>query len=213
MYAEVKNNVVVRTLLSLPAKKSFDGSPFDFTKIGIYPVVHSGVAVDQFYQQLQVNPLDLWEIDALNKTVVATYSVLERSLADVKREVLESLKVTRKEYEASGIEVTLADLSKVKIDVDGESRSTLTAKYLAIVSGLYVAEMFKLFDNSWVHMSQEDMGTVCRAANVFVHSCFQIEYAKTLVIEAAQTIQELKTVNGTIRSGWPADSLLNVVAV
>jgi len=107
-----------------------------------------------------------------------------------------ALAAKRYEVEIGGIEIAGA-----KVKTDRESQASLTGAYTSLQAGLLTGIDWKAEDG-WMTLDLEACGQIAQAVAVHVQACFTHEKELAALIDAAETVEDLKAID--IGSGWPS---------
>lgn len=163
--------------------------PNEYVKISdtfeIYPIESiTQPAHDSTYQQL-AGPF--WSFD--NNVAVGTYSVVDRDLNSIKNDLKSQAAVERYKKEIAGIKMTIQG-TEVSVATDRESRNIYAQKIL----GMNGDSVQWKFNESWLTLSKEELGSLLNAVDLHVQTQYDWESRIVTQIESANSAEELKAI-------------------
>jgi len=111
--------------------------------------------------------------------VVFSYSVIGKTLDQIKAEYKVAVKPERQRRENTNVEVVING-STITLSTSRENRLALTAKYVASSA----SHNFKFDNETWLEITTEDLQTIIQAIDVKVQEAFDWELAKLAEIDA-----------------------------
>lgn len=170
--------------------KSFDQVPIQFDeKTFLLPAREVYPEYDARYQKLS-SPT--WSIETENDTpteVVFTYSVVDRSLEEVKSEIKSLVAPERRNKENTKATLTIQG-TEISVSTSRENRLSFASKLLSSPG----PHNFKFGDETWIQITTTDLESIIHAIDEKVQEAFDWELAKIQEIDACTTIDEVYAV-------------------
>jgi len=199
MYAQIKNGSIA-TFDALPFRVSLaDGSTrtslselsaAQLAEIGVYPVVGTAPEYDEWTQRL-VGPSLVLDGDHVD----ATWTVEDLSAEEIAA-ILAGAKAAKKQEIAAAryaAEIAGVTVGGVVVKTDRESQALITGAALkATQDGTYSCTWKT--ESGFVTLNAATVLAVADAVRTHVQTCFDAEAAKCMLIDAAQTVEEVEAV-------------------
>jgi hypothetical protein len=126
-----------------------------------------------------------WEF--VNNRVIAHYVVLPLDLNSVKQNYKAKAAFLRYPKEIEGTEITLNGV-EYNLDTDRNSRVKFIERLTSMTE---TSTVNYKFNEGWVSLTKENVQSIVNAIDAHVQTAFDEEYALSLQIDAAKTVEEL----------------------
>jgi hypothetical protein len=111
----------------------------------------------------------------IQHTIIRSQRAVDAALEKQAKLLRESLRITRKEKEASGIEVTLTSDAVISVDTDADDQSKFQGLFIAAQAGLIEGSINFKGKGRFFTISPFDVGTIAAAMHVHVQRCYDAE--------------------------------------
>lgn len=194
VYHKVINGEIVEYNKSLPFQSngvsfSVNATDSDLIPHGFYPQSGSEPTYDPFTHRVEGVTYGVGT-NVVNKI----YTVVEKSVDEVRTQVKTNLSAKRKEVEQAGVTVG-TDL----IDTTIESQNRITGAKLFSDLNPTATVDFK-GTNGWVTLTNAEITAIAQAVGTHVQTCFTNERLHSEAITALATLTELRAYDFT--TGW-----------
>ena len=152
----------------------------------IYEVIDENASYDPLTQIA----LDSGEVEERNGFYFVKWTIENRNIDEIKKEMKAALANIRYEKEISGTET--ADGTKVL--TNRESQASTNFIYNALVNNVIVSTQWKS-PNGWVEVTATEMLSIVTALNEHISNCFEAEQTVSTAIDSATTVNDLRAIN------------------
>lgn len=159
------------------------------TGLEIMPLIQLDYPPCDFLYQQYAGPFYTYNDD---NTVVGTHTVIDFEHVDIIKPKLKGIvAANRYTAEVSGTKVTIQD-TIVTLDTSRDGRNIFIQKFLLMKEGDVVEWKFP---EGWLTLSYGDLGLIVQTGANHIQNQFSWEAATVVQIDAATTIEELKTIS------------------
>lgn len=127
--------------------------------------------------------------------VVSTYTVADKSLADVKAARKAELAALRYEKEIGGVSVF-----GTVVATDRPSQAMLTGAKASLDAGFITGPIDWKAESGFVQIDATTLGAIAEAVAVHIQACFTNEAALAAQIDACESVSEVRAVD--LSAGW-----------
>lgn len=147
-----------------------------------------------------------WEInhneESLPESVTFTFPIIEKTLEQVKAEILPQVsQIRREKEETSTIEIEVDEVT-VKVSTSREQRLSFVSKLISSPG----PHKFKFDNNIWLEIDNNTLEQIIHQIDVKVQEAFDWEFDKIAEINSCSTVQEVFDV--TLREDTPLMPLI-----
>jgi hypothetical protein len=176
--------------------KSFQNVPIQFgSTTYLIPAREIFLPCDEKYQKYLSPVWDIIVNDSVPVEVVFTYPTRDKSLNEVKEEIINLLPIERKNRENVNINIEIGS-EIVEISTNKENRTNFIIKYNSLKDPEDKI-IFKFGPTQWLEVDKYDLENILSVIDNKVQEAFDWEFAKIQEINDCTTIDSVYAVNIT----------------
>ncbi len=203
LFCQIVNNVIIvfnipRPLATPTVSFSNSSSDNDLRDAGFYPVVQIN---NNYNPVLQNITGPIYSIDIGNRNVNATFTIIDKTLAEVVSNKLSDLATYRYIQETKSV-----IFNHVAYSLDLISQSRLTTAFIAAKNNLITSFNFKSATGNYIVLSASDLINACEYLFGYVEGCFTTEAQHMVSINGLT--RPFDVVNYDITTSWPQANFL-----
>lgn len=135
--------------------------------------------------------------DEVNQVIIATYTIVQRPMEAIERELLDRAREHRKHYEEAG-----TSINGMQLRTDLGSQQRVAGLVASLLSDLELESVdFEAQPGEWVIIGRETGFAIGKAVSGHVQACFTRCKELHAAIKAAETIDDKLSIQ--LDTGWP----------
>lgn len=171
--------------------QSYQKLPIHFSD-GLTHLLPSEEIIENYDGKYQYVGNLTWEIIELDNTPIKVnfnYPILNKTLEQSKKEIIEKLAPLRRKKENTILKININD-TEIEVSTSREERMIMSSKIVSS-SGPYNYK----FNNTWVQITKEQLQNICNLIDIKVQESFDWEYSKIQEINNCSTIDEVYNIS------------------